>query len=257
MIKTFSASVIGTSHINRGMPCHDSHMIRYINDDEGIIVAVSDGMGSAKHAEIGSALAVECITDFISDALKENEDSDDEEKQDLTDILKDGYMEVQKRLVKEAEISEVQPRDLNCTLLVFLAINKHEQYIAQVGDCIAIGQTEDSDTYHIIAEPQKGEYANQTFSVVNEESVENGDYELLEHPLKRIALMSDGLEGMTINAATKDVSKGFFDPFFKAFSQSNFSEERASTSLKTFLSSDRINKKTDDDKTLVFIEFIE
>ena len=246
MFQSFSASVIGSAHISRKIPCHDSHQVKLLDDGQSIICAVSDGMGSALHAEIGSQIAVESIVEYIMDAYLEDKEID------VCQTIKDGYYLVQKNLENEALEQDFNVKDLNCTLLVFVAIKGDDQYIGQVGDCIAIGKSGD-EPYQLFVNPQKGEYANQTFSIVNTESIDNGEYFKLEKPLTDIALMSDGLEKMTIDLATLNVSKGFFDPFFNAFSQPHFETEKASKSLQAFLSSERINKKTDDDKTLVFI----
>ena len=246
MFQSFSASVIGRAHINKNIPCHDSHLVKTFDDGQSIIASVSDGMGSAKHAEIGSQVAVNSIVDYMLEAYWENADID------ICKTLKEGFYMVQKNLELEANEQNFDVKDLNCTLLVFISINEDKQYIGQVGDCIAIGKKNDKP-YQLIAHPQKGEYANQTFSVVNIESIDKGEFFKLDEALTHIALMSDGLEKITIDLATLNVSKGFFDPFFKAFLQPHFKPENASNSLISFLSSERINKKTDDDKTLVLI----
>ena len=68
-----------------------------------------------------------------------------------------------------------------------------------------------------------------------------------------IALMSDGIESISISSKDKMVSHLFYDPFFNAFLHPNFQQENVTEALKRFLNSDRVNKKTDDDKTLLFI----
>jgi hypothetical protein len=68
-----------------------------------------------------------------------------------------------------------------------------------------------------------------------------------------VALMTDGIEGISISSRDKAVSHLFYDPFFNAFLHPNFHQKDVEAALERFLSSDRINKKTDDDKTLLFI----
>lgn len=247
-IQFFGASVRGTSHVKNDLPCHDSHLIRRIQEDEGIIAALSDGMGSAKHAEIGSALASEAAVDYLEEHLKP-EDSDDT----ILDTLKACYREVHSRLAQEAIISEYDIKDLNATLMMFIHLKDGRQFTGQVGDCVTIGQAEGEEAYHVIIQPQKGEYANQTFSICTKSSIENGDYLKLENPQSKVAMMSDGVESISINASNDDVSKLFFDPFFNAFDKPSFDSDKVSASLQRFLDSDRINKRTDDDKTLLFI----
>ena len=249
--KVFSASVIGSSHVKTNLPCHDAHLVRLFNDDKSLIACISDGMGSAKKAQIGSALSTECLVDYLQDNLDPTSDDDT-----IIETIKTGFFEVHKRLEEEAEIESIDIKDLNATLMVFIAVDDERQFVAQVGDCVTIALDDETDEYSIIIHPQKGEYANQTYSICNKESIENGAYYKLEKPYKKIAMMSDGIESFTIDTATEKVSKGFFDPFFNAFDKEHFTEENASLSLSKFLNTERINKKTDDDKTLVFIKIL-
>ena len=67
-IRGASASVTGRQHKVAGLPCQDAAHIRRLGRS-GIIAAVADGAGSAKHAEIGAGVAVSAVADILS-ALK-------------------------------------------------------------------------------------------------------------------------------------------------------------------------------------------
>ncbi len=57
-----SASVIGQSHVARDKPCQDFATVQTVLDKKGneiLLVAVSDGAGSAKFSEHGSKLVCE------------------------------------------------------------------------------------------------------------------------------------------------------------------------------------------------------
>ncbi len=86
------------------------------------------------------------------------------------------------------------------------------------------------------------------------ESIENGLYEKCDEFYPMVALMSDGIESISVSAKNSTVSSLFFDPFFKVFSHQNYNQAEVQKSLERFLQSERINKKTDDDKTLLFIQ---
>jgi serine/threonine protein phosphatase PrpC len=58
------ASIIGTGHISANMPCQDNHYVMQIGDI--LIAAVSDGLGSAAHSEIGSKIASELAVTHIA-----------------------------------------------------------------------------------------------------------------------------------------------------------------------------------------------
>lgn len=248
MIQIYGSSVIGTSHIDVSKPCHDSHYYQLFHNNQSIVACVSDGMGSASHAEIGSALASNFVVDFLVE--KVTLDMTDEE---IIDCLKESYISTHERLKEEAEILELDIKDLNATLLVFVSLADGRQFGAQVGDCTAIGKDEEGN-YFVIIEQQRGEYANLTYSVCNIDSVKKGDYFRVDALFPSVALMSDGIESFSVSSATNQPSELFFEPFFKAFENENYDSDVVSTSLTRFLSSERINKKTDDDKTLVLIK---
>jgi len=249
LINIYGSSVIGTSHVNNQKPCHDSHYYQLFNDNNSIVACVSDGMGSASHAELGSALASNFVVDYLIENIKL--DMTDEE---IIDCLKDSYIKTYERLKEEAELMEFTIKNLNATLIVFLHLSKSRQFGAQVGDCTAIGKDEEGN-YSTIIEQQRGEYANLTFSICNLDSVMKGNYFKIEPFQPYVAMMSDGIESFSVSSATNEPSKLFFEPFFNAFSNKKFSEDIVSDSLKRFLSSDRVNRKTDDDKTLLLIHF--
>jgi len=245
LIKTYGASVVGTSHLASDTPCHDAHGIRILDGNIGYIACVSDGMGSAKAAEIGSGVA----SSFVLDTLYEHLDMtrcDDE----IIDLMKSSFIQTRERLEQEAIERDLNIKDLNCTLLVFISL-PNRQFYGQVGDCSAIGKK--GEDYHVLVEQQRGEYANATYSICDLTSVQNGIYERLDEVYPMIALMSDGMESISISSKDKTVSHLFYDPFFNAFLHPNFQQENVTEALKRFLNSERVNKKTDDDKTLLFI----
>lgn len=245
MIKVYGASVVGTSHLKTETPCHDAHKYRVLPSDWGYIAVVSDGMGSARAAEIGSEVASSFILDFLEKHL-DPKMSDEE----VITLIKEGYIETHDALWVEATSRELHVKDLNATLLVFISL-KDRQFYGQVGDCCAIGKKD--DTYSVLVEQQRGEYANATFSVCDLTSIEQGIYAKLDEVYPMVALMTDGIEGISISSKDKTVSHLFYDPFFNAFLHPNFHQKDVEAALERFLSSERVNKKTDDDKTLLFI----
>jgi hypothetical protein len=245
VIKLFGASVVGTSHVQSETPCHDAHRYRILPDNWGYIACVSDGMGSAKAAEIGSDVASSFIVNFLETHLDPKLDDED-----VLMLIKEGFVEVHDQLLMASSERELKVKDLNATLLVFVTLGKR-QFYGQVGDCSAIGKL--GDNYHVLVEQQRGEYANATFSVCDLQSIENGIYEKIEGYYPMVALMTDGIEGLSISAKDKQVSHLFYDPFFQAFQNPKFHQKDVEAALTRFLNSERINKKTDDDKTLLFI----
>jgi hypothetical protein len=246
VVKIYGASVQGSSHIITDTPCHDSHAYRMLKHGLGVVASVSDGMGSAKRAELGSTLAANFIVDYIEKHIDVNMDDTE-----IITLIKEGYVEVLDALHMEATSHELHVKDLNATLLVFLSIGDR-QFYGQVGDCSLIGKTDAG--YLVLAKQQRGEYANATFSICNEASIEQGLFEKIDGFYESVALMSDGIESISVSAKDQTVSKLFYDPFFNVFDHENFNQKDVESSLIRFLSSERISNKTDDDKTLLFVK---
>ena len=56
--RVVGVSVVGTSHLDRAVPCQDAHRYQVLSGGE-LLVAVADGAGSAARAEAGASRAVE------------------------------------------------------------------------------------------------------------------------------------------------------------------------------------------------------
>ncbi len=241
----YGASVKGASHVKSGTPCHDAHFYQLLDDDAGIVAAVSDGMGSALHAEVGSRLASEFVVEYLAEMLSPAMDDET-----VIALIETAFLKTNARLKEEAEITDVNIRDLNATLLVFLSM-AGRQFYGQVGDCTAVA--EDEDGFKVVVEQQRGEYANATYSITDPVSVVNGLFGVFEKPYASVALMSDGVESISISSKDNAVSEKFFEPFFRVLKAENFDSESLGRSLARFLETDRLNKRSDDDKTLLFI----
>src|SRR6266571_2990126 len=117
--RLFEASVPGTSHIRSRLPCQDAQKCDVLPN--GFIAAVADGAGSAKHADRGSRLAVDCAVSHLKAKLTAG-DSLDEASLKL--LLEDTIREVRSALESECETCSVSNSgsvclsDLATTLLV-------------------------------------------------------------------------------------------------------------------------------------------
>ena len=119
-------SIIGKGHIANNLPNQDRTQVKTMNGTT--VIALSDGCGSSKHADLGAELTVNALTDLLIhefdeiirlDALKGREKI-------LHFVLN--------ILEKEAEIKGFNIKDLNATLL-FVAVNQHNQALmGRIGD---------------------------------------------------------------------------------------------------------------------------
>src|SRR5947209_5888193 len=103
--KCLFASEIGTSHVKRGDPCQDSAIVRsaFVNGEEFLIVACSDGAGSCPLSHEGSSLVCEAfshaVTDEIAVAISNGIES--------VAAFRTCITSARQRLVQEATVREV------------------------------------------------------------------------------------------------------------------------------------------------------
>ncbi len=235
-------SVIGAKHQKTGQPCQDCGSYAILPARDIIIGAVSDGMGSAKHSDVGSSLAV----DITLNVLKRTDWS--HPPKDAGIIFDFVLNEVQSGLRKEAESKGYTLHDLACTLLAFVATPKWLAAM-QVGDGFIVLRSKDQD-YKLLFEPDKGEFANETTPVTSSNAKEAIQVTLKQDSFLFICASTDGIENISlIKSENWKPSHDFFSPLEKDFclkKSQKFEEE-----LEDALGSKRINQHTDDDKTLL------
>jgi hypothetical protein len=247
--RTAYASVTGTSHAKTGAPCQDAGRCFVVSLDDGqevLIAAVSDGAGTASQSEVGSALAVErFLRDFSSKVASGF---------DLS-TLDEGFVRNWVASVREAlsVVAETEGRDLrdySCTLLGAIVSSRGAAYM-QIGDGAIIVSTEEVDEYSWIFWPQHGEYANSTNFLTQDNASEVLQFEI-GPAVQEIALFSDGIERLVLDLGSRTVHSPAFSPIFSWLAGAEpDSADGQSPALTAYLSSDRINSRTDDDKTLV------
>lgn len=234
------ASVIGTSHQRMSLPCQDSHYV--LQQGDTIIIAVSDGLGSAAHSEQGSALACTTAVEFISQTLAQTATRNDEH------MCQQAFTEARNALVALATSQGKELRDFACTLVVAV-ITPTVWMIQHIGDGAVVGIYADG-TVRTLSSPDNGEFINSTYPLTS------GDYQtqmrfMAQHEaLAGIAVVSDGVQPMCINYKTSAAFPGFFSPLTTWLS--GLKElSRADSILTTMLDSPQFRLKSDDDMTLV------
>jgi hypothetical protein len=101
-----------------------------------------------------------------------------------------------------------------------------------------------------VTRPQRGEYANETNFLTQEDALERIDTVILDAPLQSLAVLSDGLLRLAMQMPAHEPHLPFFKPLF-AFAAHPADLQEASAKLAGFLASERVCARTDDDKSLV------
>jgi hypothetical protein len=243
--QAIGSSVQGSGHVPTSTPCQDAHGYR-VTDDYAIAV-IADGLGSADQSEKGAHLAVETTLDLLDKALRTMTPSAPEA---WTETLKAAFDLSRQKLESVAERSGLPLREYGTTLIA-VAVTLDWIAIGHLGDG-AVVVLSDQDSVETISAPQHGEYANEVVPLTALDALASVRFTVRQQTIKAAALLTDGLQSLSINSATNEPYTPFFAPFFEAIC-GVIDTADASQALARFLLSERICERTDDDKTLVVL----
>lgn len=254
--KAIARSEIGTSHFSQGIPCQDYGLCHFFQDDV-IVGAVADGAGSAKYADVGSKLAVKTVLNFFDD-VNQSPDKQGETERRLSQPLsklevEKLFAEVVKRvfaeLSKKASEEHYSVNELACTLLAFIA-TPHWLAAMQIGDGFIVLRSKNSEEYQLLFHPDKGEFANETTFITSENALQEMQVDVIPGEQEFICVSTDGLEKVAIRFQDWKPFSPFFKPF-EEYLEQTLNPEQEAEYLTNFLKSERLNARTDDDKTLL------
>lgn len=247
--RTAFGSSIGTSHQKNGTPCQDTggcRVVRAANGTEVLVAAVSDGAGTAKRSDIGSALVVESFLERFAGAGASSPDL----KAIDRDFVDEWFDDVRDAIGALAAQDGAEPNDYACTLLGAVVGPNAAAYI-QIGDGAIVVSTAEASGYSWIFWPQHGEYANSTYFITQDGAERVLQFDV-QPAMDEIALFSDGIERLVLDMAARTVHGPAFRPIFEWLAGTEPDHSGApSPGLVAYLGSDHVNRRTDDDKTLV------
>jgi serine/threonine protein phosphatase PrpC len=245
-----AASVIGTSHEKAGGPCQDANQCQIYslpNGEKILAAAIADGAGSAAYGGEGAAATCRALLGLMNQHVC----LDNTVEQITRDTVASWIATIQNLLDEEAKSVDRERREFACTVLG-LMIGESSAACLQVGDGVMVLADSEERTYNHVFWPDRGEYANMTHFVTQDDAIEHLQFESISRRIVEAALLTDGLQNVALNyqeqTAYEPFFKGLFAPL-RAAAEGN--SPTLTDSLAAFLSSPRVNEKTDDDKTLV------
>ena len=252
--RTAYASAAGTSHVRRGTPCQDAgrcDVVQAADGSEILVASVSDGAGSAPRSEQGARLAVESFQQVFADRARAQPGLGF-----LDEACARAWLEsLQADIAALAEADGLPARDYACTFLGAV-IGPTAAAFLQVGDgAIVVADGRDDDEHRWITWPQHGEFANSTFFVTMEEAGQmlaftRREIDDARAPVRELVMFSDGLERLILDMGRRTVHSPSVRPILNWLAGTE-PPGGPSGVLATYLDSANVNRRTDDDKTLV------
>ena len=244
--RVVGVSLRGSSHLKSDQPCQDVHAFERLPGGT-LLAAVSDGAGTAALAEIGAAVAVKSAMEVLRERL--GKDSLAETSEDAwRPLLHEAMRAALEAVEREAAVRGVLARDLACTLS--LAVARPAMAAgAQIGDGAVVFADGEGRILPLLR-PVAGEYLNETTFLVSSGALDQIQFAWRGGEISRLALLTDGLQMLALKAVDGEPHAPFFAPLF-AFTAAAEDEAKGRASLASFLGSDRVQSRADDDLTLL------
>ncbi len=256
-----SACVRGTSHIATDTERQDDLMVAQAG--ETLVVAVSDGAGSAVHGAAGAATAVRAAMGVLTgtlDAFRYSELPVTEP--DWQTLLRAAIATARSAVLELHKETGGHRHDWAATLAIVVA-GPAGVWTAKVGDAYVVHWSEEEGA-ELLAEAcddPSGDasddgvrYANETVFVTSSTAL--ASITVQHRPLKpadRLLITTDGIAPLLL---TRWRPAAVHPPFLAAVASAFDSSQFDGTGLADFLESDQVCARTDDDKTVVLARYL-
>ncbi|MDO9177861.1 MAG: PP2C family serine/threonine-protein phosphatase [Agitococcus sp.] len=244
MWRFMNASVIGTSHQDNETYCQDHHHVEqiWVEKQSYLLVIVADGAGSALKGGQGSALACHALSTSLKQQLAIAKTLNQT-------LVEQSLVYARELLQQQAQANDLYLRDYATTVLGVI-VGQQQALCFQIGDGAIVASV--NGYQGLVFWPDNGLYANMTYFLTDDDYAQYLHVQLVEAALGEVALFSDGLQRLALSLETKTPFSPFFEPMFKALRHAQPQDcQLLNQHLAQFLASDSVNKRTDDDKTLV------
>ena len=241
-----AASCKGVSHSNSGTRKQDAQITKLFGpENQTIGCIVSDGAGSASFGGQGASIICRSFGRLIT---KHQETSTGiPTPEDALSWVDD----TRSVILDCAERRDLIPRDFAATLVLAISDGANSLFV-HIGDGgIVIRETE-TQSWICPTWPNQGEYASSTFFLTDDEPPPIRIC-MIEMPIDALAVFTDGIERLALDFSERQPHRPFFDAMIQPVTGADgFGRNKLlSSGLQRFLDSDRVNERTDDDKTLV------
>lgn len=198
------AAVQGRGHIKSNIPCQDKTYALCL--DEGCVIALADGAGSAKFSHYGADAVIRCVANSLYFNFKEYYETEELEKNAhrVVELIKG-------RLFPITNLLGCKMNDLASTLLV-VAVCDEKYVIMHIGDGVVAYL--ENENLKVASHPANGEFLNTTYFITDSNAACN--IRIIKGKLEEISgfmLFSDGVESYMYKHDSKKINQSFLPIF--------------------------------------------
>jgi len=246
-----AARAIGTAHLENGTPCQDAVAARVLRPRSGsevLVAALADGAGSAERADAGARLATSLCFEVVAEALADGA----AKAEDAGRLLRFAAEQARLAVVALAGHEDRDIADFASTLLLAV-LHSDGGVVGQIGDGAVVAEGEVNGGWQPLLWPDHGEYVNTTHFLTDADALDHLRLVELPGPARNVCLFSDGLERLVLDFRSRTAHAPFFEAVFRRFGETPQAGHaaRVSEELVELLSSDGVNRRTDDDKSIL------
>lgn len=237
-----AASQRGTAHVTTGDGRQDAYRVLAA---AGFLIAVAcDGAGSTRHGRLGAVIATRMLSQRVAEWVARHH------RPPSPVLLEMWVAEVRLAIFVHADRRGCAMGEFASTLVLAIS-DGLSTLTAHVGDGAVVGRCTGSHEFIALSWPESGQYASTTF-FLTDDVVRMRTGIATDIAIDQVAVLTDGVERLALDFAERIAHAPFFRGMFAAVasSASKGRDWQLSEQLARFISSDSVNARTDDDKTL-------
>lgn len=200
--KLAGVSVIGKQHEDAGGRCEDAWSFARAEAQAVLSVCVSDGAGSARMGYLGAEITCKVASSWLAENFEMCLIQPQEETRvQLSDVIRQA-------ICNAASEQTLPLKSFACTIIALAVCEDGRWFAAHLGDGAIVAII--NDAAEALSVPQKGEFANETFFVTDDDASQNICILKADSTENTSAtsffLFTDGLEASLVNRHTKQVA---------------------------------------------------
>lgn len=212
-----------------------------------MIAAVADGAGSTTSGQTGAEIACQSFAEQIEAFLQTKNASVNSLNEDFGRRWIEFF---QQRIGEVARKEKKEMREYASTF-IGAVVGKSSAAFYQTGDGAAVFSADGKPaSYQFAVEPLDSEYVNQTEFLTDDQAATSLRFRFIEQRIEDVILFSDGIFAVAVDFQTNQPHEPFLRPMIAPLRNGNASDG-LNEKLEKFLRSEKLNEKTDDDKTII------